>query len=159
VFDNCEEESLLEAWRPASGGCRVLVTSRRSHWSPTLGVTALPLDLLPRHYSIELLRRYRPDSAANDPGLDAIADRPGDLPLALHLAGRYLHAYRAEVGLGAYLAELDRPEVTKHASLLGEGLDDSPSPTHHVQSLAQTFALCLGRLEREREADRVAIAL
>jgi len=25
VFDNCEEEGLLEAWRPPSGGCRVLV--------------------------------------------------------------------------------------------------------------------------------------
>jgi hypothetical protein len=35
VFDNCEEESLLDAWRPPSGGCRVLVTSRRSRWSPT----------------------------------------------------------------------------------------------------------------------------
>src|SRR5262249_30891168 len=29
VFDNCEEEALLDAWRPPSGGCRVLVTSRR----------------------------------------------------------------------------------------------------------------------------------
>src|SRR5439155_15337035 len=24
VFDNCEDEALLEAWRPTSGGCRVL---------------------------------------------------------------------------------------------------------------------------------------
>jgi tetratricopeptide (TPR) repeat protein/transcriptional regulator with XRE-family HTH domain len=159
VFDNCEEESLLEAWRPPSGRCRVLVTSRRSHWSPTLGVTALPLDLLPRPDSVELLRRYRPDLATDDPGLDAIADKLGDLPLALHLAGRYLLAYRAEVSLGDYLAELDQPALIRHASLLGEGLDDSPSPTHHVQSLAQTFALCLGRLDREREVDRVAIAL
>jgi tetratricopeptide (TPR) repeat protein/transcriptional regulator with XRE-family HTH domain len=159
VFDNCEEESLLETWRPTSGGCRVLVTSRRSHWSPTLGVTALPLDLLPRPDSIELLRRYRPDLAAGDHRLDAIAGRLGDLPLALHLAGRYLLAYRAEVGLDEYLSDLDQPELIGHASLLGEGLDDSPSPTHHVQSLAQTFALCLGRLNREREVDRVAVAL
>jgi tetratricopeptide (TPR) repeat protein/transcriptional regulator with XRE-family HTH domain len=159
VFDNCEEESLLETWRPTSGGCRVLVTSRRSHWSPTLGVTVLPLDLLPRPDSIELLRRYLPDLAADDQRLDAIADRLGDLPLALHLAGRYLLAYRAEVSLDDYLAELEQPAVIRHASLLGEGLDDSPSPTHHVQSLAQTFALCLGRLDREREVDRVAIAL
>jgi tetratricopeptide (TPR) repeat protein/transcriptional regulator with XRE-family HTH domain len=159
VFDNCEEESLLEAWRPTSGGCRVLVTSRRSHWSPTLGVTALPLDLLPRRDSIELLRRYRPDLAADDPRLYAIAGKLGDLPLALHLAGRYLLAYRAEVSLDDYLAELSRPALMGHASLLGEGLEDSPSPTHHVQSLAQTFALCLGRLDREREVDRVAIAL
>jgi tetratricopeptide (TPR) repeat protein/transcriptional regulator with XRE-family HTH domain len=159
VFDNCEEESLLETWRPTSGGCRVLVTSRRSRWAPTVGVTAVPLDLLPRQYSIELLRRYRPDLAADDPRLDAIANRLGDLPLALHLAGRYLLAYRAEVSLDDYLAELDQPALIRHASLLGEGLDDSPSPTHHVQSLAQTFALCVGRLDREREVDRVAIAL
>ena len=48
VFDNCEEEALLAAWRPPSCGCRVLVTSRRSVWSPTPGVTALRLDLLSR---------------------------------------------------------------------------------------------------------------
>jgi hypothetical protein len=29
VFDNCEDEALLERWRPRAGGCRVLVTSRR----------------------------------------------------------------------------------------------------------------------------------
>ena len=159
VFDNCEEETLLEVWRPVSGGCRVLVTSLRANWSPTLGVTALPLDLLPRADSIELLRRYRPDLAADDPGLDAIADELGDLPLALHLAGSYLRAYRAEISLGGYLAELRRADVVQHASLLGAGLEDSPSPTHHVQGVAQTFALCLGRLDREREVDRVAIAL
>jgi tetratricopeptide (TPR) repeat protein/transcriptional regulator with XRE-family HTH domain len=159
VFDNCEEESLLEAWRPTSGGCRVLVTSRRSHWSPTLGVTALPLGLLPRRDSVELLRRYRPDLAPGDPRLDAIAGRLGDLPLALHLAGRYLLAYRSEVNLDDYLAELDQPELIQHASLLGADLDDSPSPTHHVESLAQTFVLCLGRLNREHEVDQVAIAL
>jgi tetratricopeptide (TPR) repeat protein len=159
VFDNCEEESLLEAWRPTSGACRVLVTSRRSHWSPTLGITSLPLDLLPRPDSIELLRRYRPDLASGDPGLDAIARELGDLPLAVHLAGSYLRAYQAEVSLDSYLAELCLPAVFQHASLLGEGLDDTPSPTHHVQSLAQTFALCLGRLDGQREADGVAIAL
>src|SRR6266487_511642 len=102
VFDNCEEEELLDAWRPSSGGCRVLVTSRRSHWSPTLGVTALPLDLLPRPDSIELLRRYRPDLAPDDPGLDAVACELGDLPLALHLAGSYLRNYRVETSLNDY---------------------------------------------------------
>ena len=29
VFDNCEDEALLAQWRPPTGGCRVLVTSRR----------------------------------------------------------------------------------------------------------------------------------
>lgn len=159
VFDNCEEEALLDAWRPPSGGCRVLVTSRRAYWSPTLGVAALPLDLLPRPDSIELVRRYRPDLAPDDPSLDALAHELGDLPLALHLAGSYLRTYHAEVSLDDYLAELRRSEVVQHASLLGAGLEDAPSPTRHVQGVAQTFALCLGRLDREREADRVAIAL
>jgi tetratricopeptide (TPR) repeat protein/transcriptional regulator with XRE-family HTH domain len=159
VFDNCEDEELLEAWRPPSGGCRLLVTSRRSQWSPTLCVTALPLDLLPRPDSIELLRRYRPDLAPDDPGLDAIAKELGDLPLALHLAGSYLRAYQAEVSLDGYLAEIRRPDVIEHASLLGRGLEGTPNPTRHVQSVAHTFALCLGRLDREREVDRVAIAL
>jgi hypothetical protein len=159
VFDNCEEEALLDAWRPPSGGCRVLVTSRRSTWSPTLGVSALPLDLLPRADSVELLRRYRPDLAADDPGLDAIAAELGDLPLALHLAGSYLRTYRAEVSLDSYLAAIRRADVVQHASLLGAGLDDSVSPTHHVECVAQTFALCLGRLDREGAVDRVAIAL
>jgi tetratricopeptide (TPR) repeat protein/transcriptional regulator with XRE-family HTH domain len=159
VFDNCEEESLLEEWRPTSGGCRIMITSRRSHWSPTLGVTALPLDLLPRTDSIELLLRYRPGLAPEDPGLDAIAQELGDLPLALHLAGSYLRAYRAEVSLDDYLAELRRSEVVQHASLLGAGLDDSISPTHHVLGVAQTFSLCLARLDPDSGADRVAIAL
>jgi tetratricopeptide (TPR) repeat protein/transcriptional regulator with XRE-family HTH domain len=159
VFDNCEEESLLEAWRPPSGGCRVLVTSRRPRWSPTLGVITLQLDLLPRSASIELLLRYRPDLAAGDPGLDAIAHELGDLPLAIHMAGSYLRAYRAEISIDRYLAELRRSEIVQHASLLGAGLDVSPSPTRHVQSVAQTFALGLGRLDRELEVDRVAIAL
>src|SRR5258708_31065793 len=80
VFDNCEAESLLEAWRPPSGGCRVLVTSRRSEWSPTLGVTALPLDLLPRPASLELLRRYPPDLEPEDPELDPIPKALSDPP-------------------------------------------------------------------------------
>ena len=104
-------------------------------------------------------RRYRPDLATDEPGLDAIAQELGDLPLALHLAGSYLRTYRAEVTLDGYLAVLRRAEIVRHASLLGAGPDDSPSPTHHVQSVAQTFALCLSRLDREREVDCVAIAL
>jgi len=159
VLDNVEDPADVAGLLGRLAGGRVLVTSRRSRWSPTLGVTALPLDLLPRADSIELLRRYRPDLASDDPGLDAIARELGDLPLALHLAASYLRAYRAEVSLDDYLAELRRSEVVRHASLLGAGVGDSPSPSHHVQSVAQTFALCLGRLDREHEVDRAAIAL
>ena len=32
IFDNCEDEALLAARLPRSGGCRVLVTSRSGQW-------------------------------------------------------------------------------------------------------------------------------
>jgi hypothetical protein len=87
VFDNCEEEALVDQWRPPTGGCRVLVTSRKERWDPSLGVRALPLGVLNRQESIKLLREHRPDLPAEDPDLDAIAEELGDLPLALQLAG------------------------------------------------------------------------
>jgi hypothetical protein len=61
VFDNCEEEAVLDAWRPPGGGCRVLVTSRRAQWSATLGVITLSLDVLPRADSVQLLHRHGRD--------------------------------------------------------------------------------------------------
>ena len=94
VFDNCEDEELLEAWLPRGGGCRVIVTSRRSYWSAGLGVEAVPLGLLDRPDSIALLRKHRPDLEGDNADLDAIAGELGDLPLALHLAGSFLTRYR-----------------------------------------------------------------
>jgi len=61
VFDNCEEEALLAAWRPTSGGCRVLVTSRRGTWDRSLGVAALALGVLSRAESVALLGKFRED--------------------------------------------------------------------------------------------------
>src|SRR5262249_8996351 len=37
VFDQCEEEGLLRQWRPTTGGCRILLTSRRAEWDKELG--------------------------------------------------------------------------------------------------------------------------
>ncbi|MFL5333032.1 MAG: TIR domain-containing protein, partial [Geminicoccaceae bacterium] len=90
IFDNCEDEAVLESWVPRGGGCRVLVTTRRGTWRPELGVQAIALGILTRTESVELLHGHRPDLAADDPMLDAIAAELGDLPLALHLAGSYL---------------------------------------------------------------------
>jgi hypothetical protein len=59
IFDNCEDEAVLEDWLPRGGGCRVLVTARRGTWSPELGVQAVSLGILTRTESIALLRRHR----------------------------------------------------------------------------------------------------
>lgn len=97
VFDNCEEEELLQQWRPKSGSCCVLVTSRRAQWDAMLDVQMLPLGVLSREESIHLLGKHRPDLPADDADLDAIAAELGDLPLALHLAGSFLAKYRRVV--------------------------------------------------------------
>ena len=48
VFDNCEDEELLDRWLPPTGGCRVLVTSRRGSWDSSFRVTDLRLGVLSR---------------------------------------------------------------------------------------------------------------
>lgn len=55
VFDSCEDEGLLDRWLPRVGGCRVLVTSRRGNWDPSLGVTDLELGVLDLAESVALL--------------------------------------------------------------------------------------------------------
>jgi len=162
VFDNCEDEALLEQWRPPHGGCRVLVTSRRAEWEATLGVRALPLGVLHREESVTLLRHHRPDLSIDDADLKAIAAELGDLPLALHLAGSYLAHYRYGVTPVAYLAELQQPDVLAHKSLQGlQGRKRARnlSPTRHEQHVARTFALSYDRLDSTDFTDASALAL
>lgn len=156
VFDNCEDEELLDRWLPPSGGCRVLVTSRRGSWDHSLGVTGLKLGVFDRAESVALLREYRPDLSPNDPHLHTIAEELGDLPLALDLAGRYLKRYARDVTLEAYLARICRPELLEHPSLRqARGI----SPTKHDMDVWRTFALSYWRLDAADETDGRAIKL
>ncbi|GAC1639447.1 MAG: hypothetical protein NVS4B8_06320 [Herpetosiphon sp.] len=56
IFDTYEQLSLLTAWRPRRGGCRILLTSRRQSWDHSLGLTLLPLGILDRSESIAVLQ-------------------------------------------------------------------------------------------------------
>jgi hypothetical protein len=158
VFDNCEDEILVENWRPVSGGCRVLITSRRTTWDITLGVTARTLDVLPRDESITLLHTFRRDLAPDDPKLDDIAAELGDLPLALHLAGSYLAQH--ELTPGAYLDELrSSPGLLQHPSLREQ--DTAVRPTGHELNVKRTFELSYKQLLPENSVNilaRVALA-
>jgi tetratricopeptide (TPR) repeat protein len=155
VFDNCEDEALLAQWRPRAGGCRVLVTSRRDTWSPHLGIQEVSLGVLSRSENVALLRKHRPDLAADDPILNAIAAELGDLPLALHLAGSFLARYRrAPAGEPAvYLEAVRRPDLLDHRSLAVEG----QSPTGHEQHVARTFALSYDQLRPADAVDQMAL--
>jgi tetratricopeptide (TPR) repeat protein len=162
VFDNCEDERLLDRWRPRFGGSRVLVTSRRGRWDRVLGVRTVALTTLPRPASRELLRRFRPDLPVGEPALSralsGIAAELGDLPLALHLAGSFLERYsRAPFGQpSAYLESLRRGGL-EHPSLQGKAA--GISPTGHADHVARTFALSFERLDPRDETDALAIAL
>ncbi|MDP9475844.1 MAG: NB-ARC domain-containing protein [Actinomycetota bacterium] len=155
VFDNCEDEALLTKWGPTTGGCRVLVTSRKQSWDPVLGVKVLALDVLSREDSVMLLREYCGDLSADDPDLYAIAEELGDLPLALDLAGRYLRRYRYAITPAQYLDRLRRLSPLEHRSLREGGV----LPTGQEQNVARTFALSLGRLDVADPADRLAVKL
>ena len=152
IFDNCNDPSLLRAWRPAAGGCRLLLTSIPEAWSPQTGVKTLPLDQLPREDSIRLLRIYRPELQPDNPTLDAIAAQLGDLPLALDLAGHYLWRYANDVTPEAYLERLQQPDLLNHPSMQTGDL----SPTHHATHVAKTFALSFKQISLKDAVDRTA---
>ncbi len=156
IFDNCEAPALLKHWRPASGACRILVTSRRATWDRALQVQALPLGVLARPESVALLQRFLADQPpAATAMLDAIAAELGDLPLALHLAGSFLERYQTVVTPAAYLAQLRRPDLLQHRSLISGDL----SPTDHEQHVARTFALSYDRLDAAAPVDQLALKL
>jgi tetratricopeptide (TPR) repeat protein len=160
VFDNCEDEDLLDRRRPRFGGSRVLVTSRRSQWDAALGVKTISLNTLPRSASIELLRRFRSDVPESDPALDGIADELGDLPLALHLAGSFLRVYAQSIygQPSTYLASLRQGNLLEHPSLKS-GQHSRITPTGHEAHVARTFALSFDRLDSKDSTDGLAIAL
>lgn len=154
AFDNCEEEALLVQWRPPTGGCRVLVTSRRASWSKDAHVHVLPLGELEREESVKLLGEYRPDFSTEE--RSAIAEELGDLPLAVNLAGNYLEEYQ-ESPLGTaenYLTALRQTSPLLHRSLHREGENYN---TKHVRNVARTFALSYERLDRDLAADATAL--
>lgn len=150
VFDNCEEPELLAAWRPTSGGCRLIVTSRRHDWDLALGVHVQSLAVLRRVESVQLLRQHRVDAPPEI--LDALAAELGDLPLALHLAGSYLRRYSRVLSAEQYLRHLRDPTRLAHPSLQ----TGSASPTGHIQHVARTFALSYEQLDEQVAVDACA---
>lgn len=155
IFDNCEEEELLQKWRPKSGGTRVMITTRRSRWADNLDVITLQLDTLDRVESVTLLRNFRPTLEVEL--AEAIAAELGDLPLALALAGAYLNQYASVVTAQAYLCELRQPNLLRHASLIGRG--SGISPTSHELNVARTFLVSYERLQLDNLTDRTASIL
>lgn len=151
IFDNCEEEALLETWVPTTGGCQVLLTSRRANWSRELAVNVWPLAVLDPHECAALLDRLVDDINAAD-ALE-IAAELGHLPLALHLAGSFLNRYQ-QVTPQIYLTQLRDRGLLSHPSLEGRGV--THSPTGHDLHVGRTFAINLDQLTLDDDVDLLA---
>ena len=155
VLDNCEDAGLLAKWRPPTGGCRILVTSRKSKWDQALSVDLLPLGVLDRNESVLLLKQFLKSISTDE--ADKIAEELGDLPLALHLAGSFLCEYRKIISPADYLCQLKDETLLDHPSLTGRGTNFSP--TGHELHVAKTFALSLGKLNVDDFVDKLAMRI
>ncbi|MBM7845925.1 tetratricopeptide repeat protein [Herpetosiphon giganteus] len=147
IFDNCENQDILDQWKPTIGGCRVLVTSRSDHWTR---VTQIRLGLLSLVDSRTLLQNLC--ARLNDMEADAIVTDLGHLPLALHLAGSYLNTYPH------HTVDQYRKDLTiAHRSLKGHGA--LPSPTRHELDVEATFSLSFNQLDPTNAIDALALEM
>ena len=154
IFDNCESAELLAKWLPVTGGCRILVTSRRGRWPTHLNHILHPLTTLQPIESITLLQKLVPLLAPQT--AKKIAIELEHLPLALYLAGRFLRRYQ-RLKPDQYLAQLSDGDLFQHPSLQAHGLTESP--TGHELRITRTFALILEKLSPEDEVDAMALLL
>ncbi|MGB1250990.1 MAG: FxSxx-COOH system tetratricopeptide repeat protein [Candidatus Promineifilaceae bacterium] len=144
VFDNMDDDSavaLLKMWRPTIGGCRVLVTSRRGNWPPSLGMTTLSLSALAATEGVTLLRGLA--ARLTETEAQQISTAVGNFPLALYLAGSYLDVTPA-LHVSQFLANFEQ-QTLNHQAMLGQRTQDSP--TDHALSVGGTFALSWARLK------------
>lgn len=143
IFDNAEDPSAVEKWRPKSGHCSVLITCRRGDWPPEMGVHPLGIETLPREKSLELLAEARSSissSAKDREAADKICDLLGDLPLALTVAAAYLRKYKSE-SIGQYLKALS---------------DQSPIQDSSLEKVALSFGVSFNKLNPQDTTDALA---
>lgn len=151
VFDDCNDEDLLAQWLPVSGGCCVLLTGRRTGWARALGVTEVALHPPDPCESANLLQQLANHLSAEE--CREIAALLGHLPLALYLAGSFLHRYR-HIAPATFAQQLRDGEPLQHPALRGRGV--RYSPTGHVLDVAQTYAPGWLQLDPADEVDAMA---
>jgi tetratricopeptide (TPR) repeat protein len=149
VYDNADDPSTLGQLLPSTGG-HVIVTTRIQEWSK-VGVS-IEVDVFKREESVELLTnrsrddqngiRITPDEA------DELADKLGDLPLALEQAAAWYLA--TAMPIREYIDLLDN----HIKELLDEG-----KPANYPLTVAAFVALALEKLRETAEAAAQLFAL
>jgi tetratricopeptide (TPR) repeat protein len=121
VFDNADQPEEIRQYFPGGPG-DVLITSRNHRWQST--VATVPVDVFTRAESREFLSKRAPIKST-DPDTELLANKLGDLPLALDQAGAML----AETGMPVreYIGLLDERFIKIMA--LGKSADYPESVT------------------------------
>ena len=158
VFNGLESLDVIDRWRPASVGTRVLITTRidsHDHRWAELDVKTIPVDVLSRKQSMELLCRGQREALGNideSATANSICELLGDFPLALYLAGAYLNRYRHEVSLRDCLLELRSRPILSSPVLSGPVAD--LSFLRHNYDLLGLFDVIVAKLNQlGEEAD------
>ncbi|SNT65920.1 Tetratricopeptide repeat-containing protein [Asanoa hainanensis] len=139
VYDNAGDPETLDQFVPSSGG-DVIVTSRTREWA-AVG-PSIEVDVFERAESVEYLqRRGAGETKIPASEADALAEKLGDLPLALEQAAAW-HLSTA-MPVQEYIALLD----THATDLLAEG-----KPSHYPFSVAAFVILAMERLRNDEPA-------
>ena len=138
VFDNAAVPEDLRGSFPSAGSGHVLITARRADGFRDLG-TVLEVDTFTRADSVALLRHRVRDLAC--PDASALAERLGDLPLALAQASAYIDNSR--LSSNEYIGLLE----TNSAEIYAKG-----SVHAYPGSVATIWAVSLQRLKETSPA-------
>ncbi len=143
VYDNVDDEELLEAWSPPAN-VQVLMTSRLGNW----GAEVAPVEV--EEWELDEAVRYLRDASGRgdlgDAALTHIANELGRLPLALSHAAAYLKRNRA-VTADTYLSELSRR------------MQEAPKGAAYKASVFATFQLAMEQAEAEAPGARSVLTL
>jgi tetratricopeptide (TPR) repeat protein len=136
IFDNADTPDDLRPFLPGGPG-HVLITSRNPIWSQV--ADPVEIDVFSRAESVEHLQRRVQGLSDEDAGL--VADKLGDLPLAIEQAGAWL----AETGTppASYVQELD----TQLTSVL-----ELSQPSDYPVPVAVTWRLSFNTLREQSPA-------
>jgi hypothetical protein len=135
IFDSAEDPRALARYLPGGGG-QIMITSRNPDWHEL--ATPVRVDLFDRSESITMLRRRAPQLTNEQAG--RVAEKLGDLPLALAQAGAHL----ADTASGGedYLKLL----AERTTDLLAQGTSAS-----YPVSLAASVQIALDRLAAQSQ--------
>ncbi|WSG19542.1 FxSxx-COOH system tetratricopeptide repeat protein [Nonomuraea sp. NBC_01738] len=105
VFDNAEDVEEIRRFFPTNGPGKIMITSRSRDWFTY--ANRLEVDVFTRSESLRLLRQRGP--VLSDQHADSLAERLGDLPLAIEQAAVWLT--ESGMPISEYLRLFDEKRV------------------------------------------------